>query len=116
MTWALIVYLPLHCRFLKPRIGTSLRRTRHFGPRRSIRGDLYRLRIGLHEPDSPVFVVVDKFEILGFVHFARPHHLGVIDVRGVVDPLIHWLVIRGISNDRELSSGYLLETGLNLRA
>ena len=70
----------------------------------------------MYQPDCAVFVVADEFKILGFAHIASPYNLGIVDVRGVVDPFIKGIVLGRVSDDRELSSWYLLQAGLNLRS
>ena len=47
---------------------------------RGIHGDAWRFRVWLDQPDGAVFVEAYQLEILGFVHFTRPHNLGVLDV------------------------------------
>jgi hypothetical protein len=63
-----------------------------------------RRKVGLHQPDMPVLVILDQFAIAGYIHFARPDHLGSTNVRSVVDPLIHRIVAGRVTNNRTLQT------------
>ena len=76
-------------------------------PRQRVRGNGDRLLIGLHEPNLAVLIILKQFTVTGGVHFARPDYLGVVDVGGIVDPLVLGIIGGGVADDRDLITGQL---------
>src|ERR1017187_756730 len=70
--------------------------------KRDVWGQAGWLLVGFNEPNGAVVKVAEKLLIVWRTHFTSPHHLGVVDIGAVVDPLISQAVVGGIADDGQL--------------
>ena len=67
------------------------------------------VRIWLHQPNGPVFVGVEKFQIVCGIHLPRPDDFRVFDIRRVIDPFPGGIVREAVSDDHQLFAGVLFQ-------
>ena len=65
--------------------------------------------ICLEKPNTSVFEVVEKLLIRLRVHFSGPDHLGIVNVRPIVNPFIMEYMIRTIADDHQMPPFMLLQ-------
>jgi hypothetical protein len=75
--------------------------------------ELRRSSISIDQPDPSVAVVIEKGLEIPAWDIARPHHLPVVDVGAVVDPLVVDNLVRRISNNHQLLARAAARTGLS---
>ena len=46
------------------------------------------LEVRLRQPNAAIAIVMDKFLVTCLIHFPGPDDFRLIDVRGVIDPLV----------------------------
>ena len=81
-----------------------------------IRLELRRSRIGIDQPDPPVAVVIEQWFEIPAWNLSRPNDFRGVDLRGVIHPLVGYVMAWSIANYNEMLLGRSLQLPGDLRA